>query len=149
MATPPRPPVRYVYVIGPAAGLQKIGMATNPRARLAQLQTGNPHDLVLHASIPVPFDLAPAVERRAHRSLIRHCVRSEWFDVAPDAAVAALQAAVSAVVRAPLPVVPARSWRLARPLRATWCPPDLGPLRRAVEGAADRAAGPLFSYRSR
>jgi hypothetical protein len=150
MAVPPRPPVRYVYVIGPAAGLQKVGMATNPRARLAQLQTASPHDLVLHESVAVPFDLAPAVERHAHRALIRHCVRSEWFEVSPEAAVAALDAAVTAIAQARAPSAPARSWRLARPLRTTWRPPDLEPLRRAVERAAEASAaqraGPLFAY---
>ena len=30
------PPHRYVYVIGPAVGLQKIGLATDPRSRLAR-----------------------------------------------------------------------------------------------------------------
>jgi hypothetical protein len=58
---PPRllPVVRYVYVIGPARGLQKIGMAINPQARLAALQTASPVDLLIHAAMAVPFGAAP------------------------------------------------------------------------------------------
>ena len=48
------PIVRYVYVIGPTRGLQKIGMATDPRSRLAALQTASPVDLLIHAANAVP-----------------------------------------------------------------------------------------------
>ena len=89
------PPVRYVYVIGPAAGLQKVGLATDPRARLAALQTVCPFDLHLHVAVSVPFGEAHAIERRAHRALAKACVRNEWFAVSPAEAVAAVREAAN------------------------------------------------------
>ena len=35
MSRRPPPPHRYVYVIGPSQGLQKVGIATDPKQRLA------------------------------------------------------------------------------------------------------------------
>ena len=61
----PRPLARFVYVIGPEQGLQKIGLATDPHARLATLRTASPFELHVHAAIPVPFRQAHAVEQRA------------------------------------------------------------------------------------
>ena len=102
-ASPPRakPPTRYVYVIGPAAGLQKVGLATDPRSRLAALQTACPFDLHLHVAVAVPFGEAHAIERRAHRALARACVRNEWFSVTPAEAVAAVQEAADPPEKAP------------------------------------------------
>jgi hypothetical protein len=92
---PPRLPpiVRYVYVIGPTRGLQKIGMATDPRSRLAALQTASPLDLLIHAAIAVPFKAAPDVELKAHRLLGRMCVRNEWFEATPAEALFAVYTA--------------------------------------------------------
>jgi hypothetical protein len=70
-------------VIGPTRGLQKIGMATDPQARLASLQTASPIDLLIHAAIAVPFGAAPDVEHQAHCLLGRMCVRNEWFEARP------------------------------------------------------------------
>jgi len=61
----PPPLISYVYVIGPIEGLQKVGMATDPRSRLAALQTARPVELLVHAAIAVPFGMAPDVERQA------------------------------------------------------------------------------------
>lgn len=77
------PALRYVYVIGPEKGLQKVGMATDPRIRLATLQTASPQDLMIHAAIGVPFGVAPEVESKAHRLLGRMQVRNEWFAITP------------------------------------------------------------------
>ena len=100
-----RPPTRYVYVIGPETGLQKVGLATDPRARLAALQTASAHDLLLHVAVPVPFGEGHAAERRAHRALARCCVRNEWFDTTPAEAMAAVRSA--AAPRMALPEQPA------------------------------------------
>jgi hypothetical protein len=102
------PIVRYVYVIGPQKGLQKIGMATDPQIRLATLQTASPHDLLIHAAIAVPFGAAPDVEGQAHRLLGRMCVRNEWFDITPAEA-------LFAVYTAALPWMERRTSRLAKP----------------------------------
>jgi hypothetical protein len=91
--TRPQPIVRYVYVIGPTRGLQKIGMATDPQSRLAALQTASPVDLLIHAAIAVPFGAAPDVEHKAHRLLGRMCVRNEWFETTPAEALFAVYTA--------------------------------------------------------
>ena len=88
-----QPIVRYVYVIGPACGLQKIGMAINPQERLAALQTASPVELLIHAAIAVPFGAAPDVEHQAHRLLGRMCVRNEWFEATPAEALFAVYTA--------------------------------------------------------
>ncbi len=92
---PSKPPHRYVYVIGPAAGLQKVGIATDPRSRLAALQTAVPFNLILHAAVRVPFAQAHAVERRAHKLLADVCARNEWFHCTPEKAIAAVQEAAT------------------------------------------------------
>ncbi len=110
MPTRSPPPWRYVYVIGPAIGLQKVGLATDPRQRLATLQTAVPFNLVLHAAVRVPFAEAHKVERRAHRLLADVCARNEWFHATPAEAIAAVEEAA----RPPSPV-PAE-WRPAQVL---------------------------------
>ena len=91
----PKPPMRFVYVIGPAVGLQKIGLATDPRSRLAALQTACPFDLHLHVAVSVPFGEAHAIERRAHRALAHVCARNEWFAVTPAEAIAVVRQAAA------------------------------------------------------
>ena len=95
------PPCRYIYVIGPETGLQKVGIATDPRTRLAALQTASPVRLVLHASIPVPFGAAHDVERRAHDRLREARASGEWFDVAAAAAIEAVRGASSSLPSMP------------------------------------------------
>ena len=51
----PTPSHRYVYVIGPLVGVQKVGIATDPKQRLVTLQTACPFDLFLHLAVAVPF----------------------------------------------------------------------------------------------
>ena len=97
-----QPIVRYVYVIGPTRGLQKIGMAIDPQSRLAALQTASPVELLIHAAIAVPFGAAPDVEHQAHRLLGRMCVRNEWFEATPaEALFAVYTAALPWVARLP------------------------------------------------
>ena len=91
MSRRPPPPHRYIYVVGPAVGLQKVGIATAPKQRLATLQTAVPFDLHLYLAVAVPFHEAHAIERRAHRLLARSCVRNEWFEATPAKAIAAVQ----------------------------------------------------------
>ena len=52
MTRPPHPPHRHVYVIGPLIGLQKVGLAMDPKARLATLQTACPFDLFCTSRLP-------------------------------------------------------------------------------------------------
>jgi hypothetical protein len=157
----PAPLTRFIYVIGPEQGLQKVGLATDPRSRLATLQTASPFDLLLHASVAVPFGYAQTIERQAHRLLVRSCVRNEWFETTPADAIAAVHAAAALWIRkatpstAPAnPPVPAE-WRISRAERKPVTPPDLKPLMEfgrqirpaaAFHKAPVPAALPLFDY---
>ena len=143
MSKRPQPTHRYVYVIGPAQGLQKVGIATDPRSRLAALQTASPLDLVLHASIAVPFSDALAVERQAHRLLVRSCVRNEWFDTTPAEAVSAVERAAAACARVVVTSRRPAKWRLSRLQR--WAEHgQVGP----VPAQSDEHVGdlPLFGF---
>ncbi len=125
----PTPAHRFVYVIGPHVGLQKVGIATDPKQRLATLQTACPFDLYLHLAVAVPFGEAHAIERGAHRHLARSCVRNEWFEATPKEAIEAVEAAAK-----PRPSshqlhhsTPAE-WRISRDSRRPAAPPPLEPL---------------------
>ena len=126
MSRRPPPPHRYVYVIGPPIGLQKVGIATDPRQRLAAFQTAVPFDLHLHLAIAVPFHEAHAIERRAHRLLARTCVRNEWFDVTPPEAIAAVQSAtVLREATKPTGQLAPAEWRINRAERRPVIPPPV------------------------
>ncbi len=118
MPTRSPPPWRYVYVIGPAIGLQKVGLATDPRQRLATLQTAVPFNLVLHAAVRVPFAEAHKVERRAHRLLADVCARNEWFHATPAEAIAAVEEAARPPSSVPAERRPAQVLAGALPLFA-------------------------------
>ena len=129
MSRRPPPPHRYIYVIGPSQGLQKVGIATDPKQRLATLQTAVPFDLHLHLAVAVLFHEAHAIERRAHRLLAKACVRNEWFETTPADAMAAVRSAtapreVAKPVAQPTPA----EWRISRAERRPVTPPPLDPL---------------------
>ncbi len=159
----PQPLTRFVYVIGPEQGLQKIGLATDPRSRLATLQTASPFDLLLHASVAVPFGAAPAIERQAHRLLVRSCIRNEWFDTTPDEATAAVHTAAAPWLKKATPATTPTAhlspseWRISRAERRPVLPPDPAPLmefgRQVRPNAAFHkppapAALPLFDFQA-
>ena len=126
---PPSPTSPLRYVIGPPVGLQKIGIATDPKQRLAAFQTAVLFDLHLHLAVAVPFHEAHAIERRAHRSLARSCVRNEWFDVAPEAAIEAVKSATAPRASANTTTQPAPAeWRINRVERRPATPPPVDPL---------------------
>ena len=130
MSKASRPLIRYVYVIGPTSGLQKIGIATDPQVRLSALQTASPLTLLIHAAIPVPFREAHAIERAAHKALASCCVRGEWFETTPAQAIVAAHNAAKPFIGQATPVPdPKVIW----PSVASW--------------RADRDRGlPLFDY---
>ncbi len=145
-----RPANRFVYVIGPPIGLQKVGIATDPKQRLATLQTACPFDLFLHLAVAVPFGEAHVIERAAHRLLARSCVRNEWFEATAAEAIAAVQTAVARRTARVGQVAPAE-WRVTRTGRA----PNVAPLLAAgrqvrPEAAFHRAPSPaplpLFEF---
>ncbi|WP_164903241.1 GIY-YIG nuclease family protein [Rhizobium leguminosarum] len=79
-----------VYVVGTAyPSCVKVGMATDPTARLAQLQTGNHERLFLHRVFWTHREQdASALEQRAHSFLQSKTDRlvGEWFACAPEIA---------------------------------------------------------------
>lgn len=78
----PSPPGARVYFITDGSGHVKIGWAVNVGNRLAELQSGNPNQLILMASVPGGC----SVERDLHRRFAGHRVRGEWFTLAPEIA---------------------------------------------------------------
>lgn len=59
-----------------ARDLVKIGITENVQRRFAQLQTGNPHELEVCATIQ---NVTQSIERIYHRTLKQFHVRGEWF----------------------------------------------------------------------
>jgi len=54
----------------------KVGLSSNPQARLEALQTGNPNLLVLERVIE---NGTRAMERALHKQFIKDRLRGEWF----------------------------------------------------------------------
>lgn len=78
---------RYLYLIATVhAGVEtspiKIGIATNPRARLRELQTASPYLLALHEYWQVDLG-ARFFEAEIHDALTDKRLRGEWFDLEP------------------------------------------------------------------
>lgn len=76
----------YVYLIIekiPGGGLRygKVGYSTNPQARVAELQCGNPRPLTLHGIKAVP---GPEAEAELHRKYAYQNVLQEWFWITKD-----------------------------------------------------------------
>jgi hypothetical protein len=86
---PSAPAVDYVYVIAGTHGLVKVGISTDPVARLATLQTGSPDRLRIAFTAP-GYGNAFTIEQEAHVILAQHRVAGEWFNVTPDLAIAAI-----------------------------------------------------------
>lgn len=75
----------YVYLIiqvevGGGLRYGKIGYSTNPHKRVAELQTGNPQPLALHAMRPG----TEADERALHAKYIRLNKLQEWFHITKE-----------------------------------------------------------------
>jgi Meiotically up-regulated gene 113 len=93
----------FLYVIRGDHNIVKIGVTTNPTARLAQLRTASafPIDFSYLAVTPgTGFD----IEQGAHAMLASHRCSGEWFDVAPEIAVAAIAGAAHKIGQPILPV---------------------------------------------
>jgi hypothetical protein len=93
----------FLYVIRGDHNLVKIGVSTNPNARLAQLRTASafPIDFSYIAVTPGKgFD----IEQGAHAMLASHRCNGEWFDIAPEIAVAAIAGAAHKIGQPILPV---------------------------------------------
>lgn len=84
----------FIYVIGASKGALKIGVATDPQARLKGLQDGNP--LFLSIKYTANFNEVEAfiVEGATHEILADRRARGEWFNISLRQAVTAIQQAL-------------------------------------------------------
>lgn len=95
-----RPPQEgsFVYVVKGDHRLAKIGVTTNPNARLATLKTASGFRLSLaFTGATASPNSAFAIEREAHRVLDRHRVEGEWFDIPAELAIATVWAAAASL----------------------------------------------------
>jgi hypothetical protein len=93
----------FVYVIRGDHNMVKVGVTTNPSARLASLRTASafPIDFSYIAVTPsTGFD----IEAGAHEMLKSHRCNGEWFDVPPEMAVAAIAGAALKLGQPIMPV---------------------------------------------
>jgi hypothetical protein len=91
--------MRYIYVIGPAAGPQKIGLAANAKRRVAELQVGSHLTFRLGFCAEVAASEAWHVESYTHWLLREFRVNGEWFNVTVGSASSAINEAIAAVRR--------------------------------------------------
>jgi hypothetical protein len=84
----------FVYVVRGDHNLVKVGVTTNPSARLAHLRTGSPFPISF-AFIGCTPGNGYDIERAAHLILDRQRLNGEWFDVVPEMAIAAVNAAAA------------------------------------------------------
>ena len=93
----------FVYVVRGDHNLVKVGITTNPRARLAQLRPGSAFPIE-YAYLAVSSGQPAEVEAAAHKLLEKHRCNGEWFDVQPEMAVAAIAGAAHKLGQSLLPV---------------------------------------------
>ena len=80
-----------VYIIGwDKAGPVKVGRASNPVVRLAELQCAHPYRLRIWFAAVVEATVAHDFELATHRFLHSHRLTGEWFNVSAMTAHAAL-----------------------------------------------------------
>ena len=73
--------MKYLYLLE-SDGFYKIGVASHPRGRIAELQTGNPHKINLVVSCLV--ENAYGAEWYMHTILSKLKVSGEWFRLPSD-----------------------------------------------------------------
>lgn len=83
----------FLYVVTAPDGTVKVGYATDPRRRLATLQSTAAQRLDLYATEAIDGQNPREAERHAHHILERHRIRGEWFRVHPEIALAAIRTA--------------------------------------------------------
>lgn len=86
----------FLYVIAGPPGLIKVGVTTDPRARLAALQTGSPYPLKFLALLAMESD-GYALEAEIHAALSPWRTVGEWFRVNPVRALIAIRRAADAL----------------------------------------------------
>lgn len=94
-----------IYAVAGEHGMTKIGISNSPTDRLATLQTGSAHALVLTFAA-FPSGDAYALEQEAHAILGARRVNGEWFNASPEMAAAAIYAAAERVGQSLQPLDP-------------------------------------------
>lgn len=85
----------YVYV-AKTNGAVKIGISkSDPKKRIASIQTSCPWPVELHRSYRC--NRVRDVESAAHRALSKHRMRGEWFAIDPEQAMSAVELAIKRV----------------------------------------------------
>lgn len=69
----------FVYLVG-ADRYLKIGFSTNPKVRLAKMQTGLPLELTIVGIVRAPREL----EQQLHRRFAKYRHRGEWYQDVSD-----------------------------------------------------------------
>lgn len=70
----------FLYVIGISGNpFYKVGRSLDPVKRMANLQCSIPIDLTLEAAFCVASSAASRLEGAAHKALVAHNTRGEWF----------------------------------------------------------------------
>lgn len=81
-------------------GFVKIGVAKDPKSRMASLQTGCPKKLRLcRLSAPLPLDRARKLEREMHFAFAPRKACGEWFKMKPEDAAKTFNAVRSSATR--------------------------------------------------
>jgi hypothetical protein len=80
----------FVYVIRGDHNMTKIGVTTNPSARIASLRTASPFPLEFAFIGAMPDNDGYVLEKAAHTALERFRCNGEWFDISPENAVATI-----------------------------------------------------------
>lgn len=138
---------QFIYVIAESlTGPCKIGITSDLRRRLDQMQNGNPRKLSLEYQWPIAWGHRLELERVAHALIgARYQLLGEWFDVSVSQAITSVREAcrmMSApeyqeVFDMPLPLTEPRiaaALPPPAPRRVTCKPPsDLFLARRAAE----------------
>lgn len=126
-----------IYVIGvEGSPLVKIGLAADPAARLAGLQTGNPQPLKLLYS----HEGGRELESHLHATFFDQRIRGEWFDLTPlGHPVAVVCAAIAEARQQELLVAP--QFRTPSPVPAPRTPQSIQVVTQPVD--PERPAFPL------
>ena len=98
----------FAYVIACDCGdgryKVKVGIASDPRARLRNLKTASPFplQLVTFFALPNRF-MAKEIEGAFHTVMAEHRLAGEWFDIAPHKAVLAMCSNIEAMIKVSAP----------------------------------------------
>jgi hypothetical protein len=88
------PHIASVYVICAGDSAVKVGVSINPGARARNLQTGQDRIVRVFWAVMLEYSDAYRLEKEVHDKLRRTVggASGEWFYIAPETAVAAIQA---------------------------------------------------------